>query len=298
MKIFVFFSKSQPIIVHNLFTHCIGNIHNLPFLFVQIGKYTGVIFVQNPHSRENLSIFYKFFSKFLVDNWRKYGIILGKGTESPSKSTRFCPATSLTERRRSDRMSNHSPFFPDDGLLPLIQKAQAGSQSDFEELLRRYEPLIDSMTARFCGANATVQDREDLRQEAVLAFYRALQRFDQDQEAVSFGKFAKNCIRNGLVSYLRSIRRHKNLVLLEDGNSPDEAADANPAELVVEEESYLALSKQIHNTLSHYENRIWWLYLSGRTAKEIAETMGRSERSVQNAVYRIRRKLRAVIPNS
>ena len=65
---------------------------------------------------------------------------------------------------------------------------------------------------------------------------------------------------------------------------------------MVEQENYLALYDQICRSLSPYENRVWWMYLSGRTAAEIGKQLGKDARSVQNAVYRIRRKLRAVLP--
>ena len=66
-------------------------------------------------------------------------------------------------------------------------------------------------------------------------------------------------------------------------------------ERVLEEERCKMLYESVRNTLSAYENRIWWLYLSGRTAKNIAQELNTDEKSVQNAIYRIRRKLRAAI---
>jgi RNA polymerase sigma factor (sigma-70 family) len=103
-----------------------------------------------------------------------------------------------------------------------------------------------------------------------------------------------------LISYLRSQKRHENVVLLEDSSDEEQefCDDDDPAKRLVEEESYLALSRRIHDALSPFENQIWWLYLSGRTAGEIAEQLGTNEKAVQNAVYRIRKKLRAVIPCS
>ena len=186
-------------------------------------------------------------------------------------------------------------------LVKLIRSAQGGDQAAFEKLLNRYAPLIDSMTGRFASSLGTAQDHDDLRQEAVICFYKALMRFDTDQKKVQFGLYAKECIRNGLISNLRAQKKHEKVVLLEDDDSfSDIEADPtqDPARHVEEEEAFLALSRQIHDTLSEYENRIWWLYLSGRTAKEIAFLTGKDEKSVQNAVYRIRKKLRAVIPYS
>ncbi len=183
----------------------------------------------------------------------------------------------------------------DTGLISLIRQAQNGSQGSFEQLLERYAPLIESMTTRFCGEGTSVQDREDLRQEAVIAFYRALSRFDVQQTKVQFGLYAKECIHNALVSHLRTVKRHENVVLWDDADCPEDTEYIDPAVQIAEEESYLQLSRRVREALSAYENRIWRLYLSGRTAKEIAAAMGKDERSVHNAVYRIRRKLRTAI---
>ena len=56
------------------------------------------------------------------------------------------------------------------------------------------------------------------------------------------------------------------------------------------------LVKSIKKNLSDYENRVWWMYVSGLSVSEIARRIGVVEpKSVSNAVYRIRKKLRAVI---
>ena len=184
-------------------------------------------------------------------------------------------------------------------LLHLIQSARAGDQDAFEALLDQYTPLIDSMVYSLGTAQGlTTQDCEDHRQEAVLAFYRALMNYDVAQADVQFGLFAKICIKNALYSHLRKLK-HQQPLLLEDGtNIREEFPQEDPAVRVVEQEQYMELSRLIHDVLSEYENKIWWLYLSGRTAKEIADHLGRDERSVQNAIYRIRKKLRTVIPYS
>ena len=87
-------------------------------------------------------------------------------------------------------------------LQSLIRSAQQNDDVAFEALLSRYTPLIESMTLQF--ASDAGQDREDLRQEAILGFYKALMRFDTEQKEVQFGLFAKECIRNRLISYMRT----------------------------------------------------------------------------------------------
>ena len=79
----------------------------------------------------------------------------------------------------------------------IILAAKKGDQIAFAELNRAYAPLIDSLTDQFRGTKGNEEsDREDLRQEASVAFYRALMSFDADQTKVSFGLYAKICIRS------------------------------------------------------------------------------------------------------
>ena len=194
-------------------------------------------------------------------------------------------------------MSNQRKQIADPALISLILKAQGGDQDAFEELLDRYTPLIDSMVSHVGADGFSLQDREDLRQEALVAFFRALTHYDTEQTAVQFGLYAKLCIKNAIYSHLRRWKGHPSTLPLEDEGLPREE-ESDPARRMVEEEKYLELSRVIRETLSEYENKIWWLYLSGRTAVEIAETLKKDEKSVQNAIYRIRKKLRTVIPNS
>lgn len=184
-------------------------------------------------------------------------------------------------------------------LQRLIRSAKQNDDSAFEALLNRYTPLIESLTLQFAPDGSSSQDREDLRQEAILGFYKALMRFDAEQKEVQFGLFAKECIRNRLISYMRTEKKRVCVLPLETESSAEiEDEEQNPVTRLVEQENYLALYDRICNSLSPYENRVWWLYLSGRTAAEIGGQLGKDAKSVQNAVYRIRRKLREVIPYS
>ncbi len=171
--------------------------------------------------------------------------------------------------------------------------AKAGDGQAFEDLLDAYTPLIESLTANFVSPDA--EDRDDVRQEACIAFYSAVEHYDPARAGIKFGLFAKTCIRNRLISYRRTLLRRATVLPLDEDTDVD--AHTDPALSFMEEEDYLALSRRVEAALSPYENRVWWLYLSGRTAREISMMLSADERSVQNAIYRIRRKLRATIPN-
>ena len=172
----------------------------------------------------------------------------------------------------------------------LVAAAANGDQNAYEALLKAYAPLLDSMSAAFAEALCDTDCRDDLRQEACIAFCRAVETFDCNQKEVQFGLYAKACIRNRLISCVRSMRKQEISLPLEELGLRD-AKD--PLVSLVEKEDYRELSRRIEAILSPYENRVWWLYLSGLTAGNIATRLQKDERSIQNAIYRIRKKLRA-----
>lgn len=178
----------------------------------------------------------------------------------------------------------------------LVNAARAGDESAFEKLLEAYTPLIDSMSRSFANIADDFECYEDIRQEACIAFYKAVQNYDSVKwEGVTFGFFAKCCLRKRLISYTRTLLRRESVLPLEERINEEEDVTAG----VVAEEAYMELYRRIEAVLSPYENRVWWLYLSGQTTGAIAAKLGKDERSVQNAIYRIRKKLRAELhPNS
>ena len=179
--------------------------------------------------------------------------------------------------------------------LDLINAARAGDESAFEALIEAYEPLIDTMSRSFANVNEDSESQEDLRQEACIALYKAVQSYDSTQAEVSFGLYAKMCMRNRLISYTRKLRRREAVLPLEERIKTEE----DVIQGVVAEEAYMELYRRIEDLLSPYENHVWWLYLSGQTTGAIAASLCKDERSVQNAIYRIRKKLRVALhPNS
>lgn len=177
-----------------------------------------------------------------------------------------------------------------------IRKVRQGDQKAFEGLAERYAPLIDSLTARFCREEDIKQSREDLRQEAMVVFYHSILTYDLEQSEVEFGLYAKICISNALISQFRLRKRQRAeqvLRLAEELPEPNDTGD--PTAKLLEQERLDALWSVIEENLSRLENRIWRLYMSGRTAKEIASLVGKDEKAVTNGIYRIRRKLRDLL---
>lgn len=185
-------------------------------------------------------------------------------------------------------------------VIDLIKRAQNGSEDAFSELKSIYKPLIESRISQNTLYEMTSQDVEDLRQEALVQFCNAVCNFDTSIEGVEFGLYAKICIENRLVSYIRSYkRRQKKRVCSLDGDIEQMSEYVDPVQDMIDRESLAALVGLIQGSLSEYESRVWWLYVSGMSVSDIAKRLGVSEaKSVTNAIYRIRKKLRSIIGDS
>ena len=188
-------------------------------------------------------------------------------------------------------------------LTELIINAKNGSSAAFEELKRRYTPLLESQVLKHTIADMMPQDVDDLKQEAFVIFCNAVCNFDCDSKGVEFGLYAKICIENGLSSFVRSFIRRRNRVVLplESAEQLPDMASIDLLQALIDKQHTEDLVRTVRNNLSDYENRVWWMYVSGRSVSEIASDIGNVDaKSVSNAVYRIRKKLRAIIvsPNN
>ncbi len=177
-----------------------------------------------------------------------------------------------------------------------IEKAAQGSEEALNFLLSKYKPLIDAEVSRHTKEGMNNQDICDLRQEAQIAFCNAVCNYDDSLGGVEFGLYAKICIGNSLVSFIRAYNRRGQVVSIDDGTTVlSESCD--PIDRLIEQEELMILQRKIQAHLSPYENKVWWMYVSGMSSRKIAEALSveGGVKSVNNAIYRIRKKLRGVI---
>lgn len=185
-------------------------------------------------------------------------------------------------------------------VVELIKRAQNGSEEAFSELKAIYRPLIEGRISKNTLYEMTSQDVEDLRQEAIVQFCNAICNFDTSVDGVEFGLYAKICVENGLVSFIRAYKsRQKKSVYSIDGEIEQISVYNDPAQDLIDKERLTSLVGLIQASLSEYESRVWWLYVSGMSVSDIAKRLGVSDpKSVTNAIYRIRKKLRSRISDS
>ena len=210
------------------------------------------------------------------------------------KQVLYCIHNARTERYPGMKEAPESN--KQDRIARLVLLAKNGNENAVSDLLNLYDSLIESLINRY-SEGLSEEDRRDLRQEAAIAFCRALDRY-HPEEGVAFGHFAKICVENRLIDCRRKSANDPTgqAVPLEDSGPSLSLADDDPARDLLERESYLALCERIRELLSDYENRIWMLVMAGRTPREIATIVGSDRKSVENAVARVRRKLRKALP--
>jgi len=179
-------------------------------------------------------------------------------------------------------------------VTELILKAQGGEESAFSELKDIYRPLIEASARRFISADMTLQDGEDIFQEALVHFCKAVCSYNCESDGVEFGLYAKICVEHGLVSFIRIYNRQNKLraISLEEGVQSVDSGDRDVLESIAENERTAVLVRQINRRLSKFENKVWWMYVAGMSVSAIAEAVGTERKSVSNAIYRIRKKLK------
>lgn len=184
-----------------------------------------------------------------------------------------------------------------ESLFELISQAQGGSGEAFEALLSRYRPLIESSVHGFISVETSMQEAEDLMEEAKHVFLSAITSYDLSRDGVEFGLYAKICIKNGLVSELRRQKQRRKLGVVSLVGDEEDLTEKgeDPASRIVEEEDFRQLYRMIRANLSELENKVWWMYVAGAAVSDIAKALGKDERSVHNAIYRIRAKLKRLL---
>ena len=181
-------------------------------------------------------------------------------------------------------------------LYKLIDLVIAGDSDSFSELVERYNPMLKKILNSYTTEEMSKEDVEDLGQEALIAFYRAIINFDKEQSDVEFGLYAKICVTNSMISLKRAAAKKSNESLVgdEEMNSITDP-DGEVSKFFEMRESERELGEQIEKTLSVYENEVWSYYVNGYSTKEIAIKLSSSEKSIDNAIFRIRRKLKTLL---
>lgn len=199
----------------------------------------------------------------------------------------------IMKDNRDNSMEQKSRPTSDEELC--LGAAQGNPQAE-TELVRRYAWLVRACARPLFLAGG---DSEDLIQEGMLGLLTAIRSFDPGRDA-AFRTFAEVCIRSRLHTAVRAAQGGKHAPLnhsvsyeppLFDGTNAYLFSSAeSPEDVVIGREELRERLEALKGRLSKFEAQILPPYLNGLSCGEIAQRVGRSQKSVDNAIQRIRRK--------
>lgn len=171
----------------------------------------------------------------------------------------------------------------------LVEKINSGNSDILQLLIIRHMPLIRRLAAKYAR---TSDETEDFEQIGLIALCNAVKSYKSDN--VSFSYFAGVCIRRALIGERRASGRRRRVPpeLVFPLDECDAPAGQTPETILMEKESLIRLTDTIKLELSKLEYRVLQGFLSGASYAVIADQLGISEKSVDNALRRIRGKLK------
>ena len=163
-----------------------------------------------------------------------------------------------------------------------------------EALVSRYSKLILIKSEIYANSET---DSEDLRQEGLMSLLKAIASFDPGK-GVKFSTFSEVCIENRM----RTVRKGSGKYAAKipeslDDFSNDEAlsVEETPESIYLYKELIEEIRNKVDTVLSLAERRTFALCMQGMSYRSAAEKLGVSEKAVDNAMQRARRKLRALV---
>lgn len=200
-------------------------------------------------------------------------------------------------------MQEHYEQYSDEELIVHLRDGEA-KITDY--IMEKYKNLVRSKAKSMYILGA---DREDLIQEGMIGLFKAIRDYDTGRDA-SFFTFADLCVSRQMYTAVQAAGRQKHAPLNTyislyagteqrgDGeeweliNSLISQVEKNPEDLIIDKENLERLEKIIERELSSFEKQVLDLYLTGMKYTQIAKVLGRDEKSTDNALQRIKGKLK------
>ena len=193
--------------------------------------------------------------------------------------------------------------------VELIIRSREGQSDITDYLMEKYKDLVKVKARSMYILGA---DNDDLIQEGMIGLFKAIRDYDAGRDA-SFYTFAELCISRQIYTAVQASRRQKHIPLNNyislygnvSENADDEekylidalqpTGDLSPEELVIDRENMSVLEQRIEESLSAFEKQVLDLYVTGMSYVQIAKVLGRDEKSTDNALQRLKGKIRKII---
>ena len=194
----------------------------------------------------------------------------------------------------------------------LILMYRDGEEEAAGFLMNKYKNLVRKKAGSMYILGG---DREDLIQEGMIGLYKALRDYDMGRD-VNFYTFADLCVSRQMYTAVQASNRQKHLPLntyisiygqsmnTEEGareydllNTLVSQIESNPEEMMIAQENMEQMEQAILKELSQLEKQVFELHLTGMNYIQIAKVLGRDEKSTDNALQRMKSKIKKILKN-
>lgn len=193
----------------------------------------------------------------------------------------------------------------DNELLYLISEC---SEEANEKIYEKYSPAIESYVKKYMSLiEGTGIDYNDLYQEGLLGLASAINNYSTNKD-IKFSTFAFTCIKRKILTAIKNANRKKHSILNEsfsldyrNDDSKDSFENLIPStsegidDMLVTKEKEKYFNKRINETFTDFEKEVYELKINGFTYEEIANTLGKTYKSIESALFRIRIKLKKIM---
>ncbi len=185
----------------------------------------------------------------------------------------------------------------------IVAIAKSGDTHATDHIINKYKNFVKSRARTYFLIGA---DKEDIIQEGMIGLYKAIRDYDADKPA-SFRGFAEICITRQIITAIKTATRQKHIPLNSyiSLNKPayDEESERmmidmiaerenfNPEEIMITREHFSSMLTKMSEVLSKFEWKVMNLFLDGKSYSEIAKRLDKSEKSIDNALQRIKKKV-------
>lgn len=204
-----------------------------------------------------------------------------------------------TDRSICKSMTDYSSYTDEE----LVDSFKAGDMDAQDYLLDKYKNLVKAKEHTYFISGA---GEEDIIQEGMIGLFKAIRDYSPEKNC-SFKSFAEICVTRQIITAVKSSTRQKHMPMtnyvsldksvFDEGNekpvieSLQTDVDNDPQVVLLKREDRADMAKLMDKCLSSFEKNVLELYLDGMSYDEIAEKTGKSYKSVDNGLQRVKKKL-------
>ncbi|MCT4542662.1 MAG: RNA polymerase sporulation sigma factor SigH [Vallitalea sp.] len=195
--------------------------------------------------------------------------------------------------------------YSDEYIVGLIRE---GNNEALDYLMNKYKVIVEKKAKSYFLIGAS---RDDIIQEGMIGLFKAIRDFNEDKTS-SFYSFADLCITRQIISAVKASTRKKHLPLnsyislnkpsYEEENDKTTLIDKmpsskirNPEDLLIGQENLSIIEHELSERLSKLEKEVLQSYIYGKSYVEIAGSLNRPVKSIDNALQRIKKKVEHIL---